>query len=214
MLQEATDPASVARIAEHSAMPHFESHPGRSLAYLSRLPVAVAEWHQPRFSRHAFLEIALKDDGLRIFGLHLSAVHSAWTEHRRTIELKSLLESIKKHQHGPHLLVGDFNTLAPGEILDNAKLPHRLRALVWLSGGKIRFRTIQRIIDAGYVDCFRKMHPAEAGFTFPAWNPHLRLDYAFVPAAYADLVRSCRVVRSANADVGSDHFPLLTEIAE
>ena len=194
-------------------MPHFESHAGRSLAYLSRFPVAVAQWNQPRFSRHAFLEIALKEDGLRIFGLHLSAVHSAWTEHRRTVELASLLASIKRHQHGPHVLVGDFNTLAPGELLDVAKLPHRLRALVWLSGGKIRFRTIQRIIDAGYVDCFRKLQPTEAGYTFPAWNPHLRLDYAFVPAAHADFVRSCRVVRSANADTGSDHFPLLTEIS-
>ena len=32
------------------------------------------------------------------------------------------------------MLAGDFNTLAPGEVLDLARLPARLRAVTWLTG--------------------------------------------------------------------------------
>jgi endonuclease/exonuclease/phosphatase family metal-dependent hydrolase len=212
ILQEASDPAGVARIAALAEMPHFASRPGASLAYLSRVPVATAEWQKPRGSRHAFLEVVPEGGAFRVFGLHLSAVHSAWTERRRTMELGSLLGAIASHQHGPHVLVGDFNTLAPGEYLDATRLPNRLRALVWLSGGRIRFRTIQRILDAGYIDCFRRIEPKDPGLTFPTWDPHVRLDFAFVPAQYADTVRDCRVLRPDNAGEASDHFPLLVDL--
>jgi endonuclease/exonuclease/phosphatase family metal-dependent hydrolase len=212
ILQEASDPAGVARIGELAGMPHGESRPGASLAYLSRVPVASAEWHKPRMSRHAFLEVVPDGGAFRVFGLHLSAVHSAWTERRRTMELASLLAAIAGHQHGPHVLMGDFNTLAPGEYLDATRLPNRLRALVWLSGGRIRFRTIQRILDAGYIDCFRRIEPQDPGLTFPTWDPHVRLDFAFVPAQYAKTMRDCRVLRPANAGDASDHFPLLVEL--
>jgi endonuclease/exonuclease/phosphatase family metal-dependent hydrolase len=211
VLQEATRPASVARIAALASMPHYASYAGTSLAFMSRKPVTVAQWNKPRFSRHAFLEVQQEGSHLRVFGLHLSAVHSAWTEHRRTVELRSLLAAIKSHQDGPHVLVGDFNTLAPGELLDITKLPRRLRAMVWLSGGQIRFRTIQKILDAGYADCFRALHPGEPGYSFPTWGPHLRLDFAFVPARDIARVTSCEVQKPAGGDTASDHFPLLTE---
>jgi endonuclease/exonuclease/phosphatase family metal-dependent hydrolase len=213
ILQEAVNPTSVTRIAELASMPHCGSHVGRSLGYLSRIPVTSALWSKPRFSRHAFLEVILEGTDFRIFGLHLSAVHAAWTERRRMFELGSLMAAIKAHQHGAHMLVGDFNTLAPGEGLDVKLLPNRLKALVWLSGGQIRFRTIQRILDAGYVDCYRKLQPTDPGYTFPTWGPHLRLDFAFVPAAHMGVVKSCTVLTPASAATASDHLPLFTEVS-
>ena len=204
--------ASVARIASLAGLPHYASREGNSLAFLSRDPLAHHEWHRPRGSRHAFLEVMPPGDPCRIFGVHLAAVHSAWTEQRRVLELRALLASIARHQHGLHVLAGDFNTLAPGERLDVRRLPRRLRALVWLSGGRIRWRTIQRILDAGYVDAFRRLHPDDTGLTFPTWAPHLRLDYAFLPAAFAARVKSCEVVTTAETRTASDHFPLAMEV--
>jgi exodeoxyribonuclease-3 len=212
LLQEATQPAVVARLASLLDMPHAGSRPGSSLAFLSRERPSHHEWHRPRGSRHAFLEVVPAGDPLRVFGVHLSAVHSAWTEQRRVRELRALLASIARHQHGLHVLMGDFNTLAPGERLDVGVLPRRLRALVWLSGGRIRWRTIQRILDAGYVDAFRLLHPESAGLTFPTWNPHVRLDYAFLPAGFAPRVRTCQVIGIPETRDASDHFPLLTDI--
>jgi exodeoxyribonuclease-3 len=179
---------------------------------MSRDPVMHAEWHKPRVSRHAFLEIVPAGNAWRVFGVHLSAVHAAWTERRRVFELRALLSSIAQHQHGPHALVGDFNTLAPGELLDVRKLPARLRALVWLSGGRIRWRTIQTILDAGYADAFRHLQPDLVGCTFPTWDPHVRLDYLFVPAVVVDRVARCQVLAADQAHAASDHFPLVAEL--
>ena len=193
-------------------MPNMAAAQRQSLAFMSRIPVDHYEWHRPRFSRHAFLEIGFTEMSFRVFGVHLSAVHAAWTERRRAFELRALLKSIARHQSGFHALAGDFNTLAPGELLDVTRLPRRLRALVWISGGRVRFRTIELVLDAGYADTFRALHPGNPGLTFPTRDPHVRLDYAFVPAGHLERVTSCEVITGPDALEASDHFPMLTEI--
>jgi endonuclease/exonuclease/phosphatase family metal-dependent hydrolase len=206
VLQEATNPSVVERVAQETGMTQWGSRAGHSLGFMSRIPVR-AEWHRPRVSRHAFLEIALDGSPWRVFGVHLSAVHAAWTERRRVYELRALLGAIGREQPGPHALVGDFNTLAPGELLDVRKLPARLRALVWLSGGRIRWRTIQTVLDAGYVDAFRHLHPDLVGNTFPSWDPHVRLDYLFVPGGFVANAKACDVLVRADPKDASDHLP-------
>jgi exodeoxyribonuclease-3 len=212
VFQEATVPAVVERLAQRTGMAQWAATRGESLGFMSREPVRHHAWHHPRFSRHAFLEIEPGAGSMRIFGVHLSALYSAWTERHRVIELRALLAAIAQHQHGFHVLTGDFNTLAPGDLLDFRKLPHRLRALVWLSGGRIRWRTIQIILDAGYRDAYRGLHGAEVGYTFPTWAPHVRLDYMFVPSGFAGRVSSCEIVTHPAAPAASDHFPLLAEL--
>lgn len=212
ILQEATAPAVIERLAGLTGMAQWAASRGESLGFMSRRTVAFYAWHHPRFSRHAFLEIVPADDDMRIFGVHLSAVHAAWTERRRVFELRALLASIARHQSGFHVLAGDFNTVAPGDVLDLRKLPHRLRALVWLSGGGIRWRTIQLTLDAGYVDAYRALHPDNPGFSFPTWDPHVRLDYLFVPAAFAARIRVCEILSDPPAAAASDHLPLVAEI--
>jgi exodeoxyribonuclease-3 len=212
IFQEATRPTVVEHLAKATGMSHWASIRGQSLAFMSGIPIAHHEWHRPRLSRHAFLEIVPSGTTMRVFGVHLSAVHAAWTERRRVFELRALLKSIARHQTGFHALTGDFNTLAPGELLNPRELPHRLRALVWLSGGRVRFRTIQIVLDAGYADVFRSRHRGEPGLTFPTWKPHVRLDYLFVPAGHLDRVRSCDVVTLPETRDASDHLPLLAEI--
>jgi exodeoxyribonuclease-3 len=212
VLQEATAPGAVERIAREAGMAQWGSRAGQSLGFMSRAPVEHAGWHRPRVSRHAFLEIVPAGGAWRVFGVHLSAVHAAWTERRRVYELRALLVAIQQHQHGAHALVGDFNTLAPGELLDVRRLPARLRALVWLSGGRIRWRTIQGVLDAGYRDAFRHVEPDLVGYTFPTWDPHVRLDYLFVPEAALDRVGACEVFMPDGVREASDHFPLVAEL--
>ena len=211
VFQEATDPKVIETVAGLCGMPHWAAKPDYSLGFAARAPVAAHIWNQPRGSRHAFLELVLPDDS-RIFGVHLSAVHAAWTEYRRMRELRALLGSIKSHQHGFHVLAGDFNTVAPGDIFDPRKLPGRLRTLVWLSGGQIRWRTIKTILDAGYADVYRDIHGAAiSGFTFPTWGAHVRLDYVFVPTVFRDRVTSCEIYKHDACAAASDHYPLVAE---
>lgn len=213
LLQEATRPEIIERIASRCGMVACGTRPKTSLGFMSRRPVRRHAWHHPRLSRHAFLEVQPADTAVRLYGVHLSAVHAAWTERRRLVELASLLRTIRAREGGFHVLAGDFNTLAPGELLEIRRLPRRLRALVWLSGGRIRWRTIEAVLNAGYTDGFRRLHPDEPGLTFPVWDPHVRLDYVFVPAGSSARLLACDVVRASPACRASDHFPLLTEIS-
>jgi exodeoxyribonuclease-3 len=213
MLQEASRPDVVERLAQATRMVAWGATRGRSLGFLSRVPIEHHRWIRPRWSQHAFLEVMPAGIDIRIFGLHLSAVHAAWTEARRVRELRALLAAIKAHAHSHHVLAGDFNTLAPGERLDVSKLPYRLRLLVWLSGGRIRWQTIAIMLGAGYVDAFRFLHEGEPGLTFPTWDPHSRLDYVFVPKAFADRVTACDVVTESPAlRLASDHLPVRAEL--
>jgi endonuclease/exonuclease/phosphatase family metal-dependent hydrolase len=213
VFQEATRQPVIERLAEQTGMKVWASRPGYSLAFMSRLEIAHYDWHRPVGARHPFLEIVPAGTEARIFGLHLSAVHSNWTERRRVRELRALLKSIEKHQEGFHALVGDFNTLAPGELLDAQRLPPRLRPLVWLSGGTIRWETIRIMLDANYADGYRALHPLEKGFTFPTWDPHLRLDYIFLPSQFANRLIDCQALDGiALARKASDHFPLLSQL--
>lgn len=213
VLQEATRPGVVELLARETGMSQWGARPGHSLAFMSRVAVTHHEWHRPPGARHPFLEIVPEGTELRVFGLHLSAVHSNWTERRRMQELRATLKSIEHHQHGFHVLTGDFNTLAPGELLDWRLLPPRLRPFVWLSGGSVRYETIKIMLDAQYADGFRALHPDVEGFTFPTWSPHVRLDYVFLPARFAERLEECRVVREGAAVArASDHFPLLARL--
>jgi exonuclease III len=121
-----------------------------------------------------FLEIVPAGSNARIFGLHLSARFSKWDERRRAREIRSLLDGIKRHQNGFHVLVGDFNTLAPGEALKLNRMPAWIRGLIWISGRKLQRETIQLMLDAGYGDGFRMLHRATRDIRFPTWDPHVQ----------------------------------------
>ena len=55
----------------------------------------------------------------------------------------------------------------------------------------------------------------QPGYTFPVWEPHVRLDYVFTPSAYADRINAVEVRKTPEATrSASDHFPLLVEIEE
>ena len=213
VLQEATDPRVVERLSEETGLKIRAAQRGNSIAYLSRVPVKRHEWHRPRGSRRHFMEIELEGSNLVVFGIHLSAVHAFWTERRRMRELRSLLAWVGARGADFHVMVGDFNTLAPGELLDAQKLPSRLRALVWLSGGRVRYQTIQILLAADYADAFRRLHPEDPGYTFPTWDPHVRLDFVFTPNKHEGRVTECRVLtESPGVREASDHFPLLAHV--
>ncbi|HLM03233.1 MAG TPA: endonuclease/exonuclease/phosphatase family protein [Pyrinomonadaceae bacterium] len=213
VFQEASDPGVIEYLGDACRMPFRAARAKNSVGFISRLAVVHHEWHHPRGAHHSFLEIQLSETEMRIFGLHLKARFSKWSERQRHAEIRALLESIKRHQDGFHLIVGDFNTLAPNEVFNLPLMPLWIRALIWISGRDIRRDTIQTMLDAGYLDGFRHLYPDDKGYTFPVWQPHVRLDYIFVPARYSAHLKSCEVVKAPPvAARASDHFPLLCNL--
>lgn len=223
-LQEAREPRVVERIATLAEFPYCGSRPDHSTGFLSRVPVLAHAWRHPPQTRHALLEVALADSLPRLFVLHLRAWFSKWSEQRRARELRGLLDGIRdqlereQHAFAFHVLAGDFNALAPGELFDSSPMPAWIRGMVWLSGRDIARSTIEMMRADGYADAWRTMHPdsvREPGYTFPVWNPHVRLDYVFMPTAYASRVVACEVRRAPEvARTASDHYPLLVELSE
>lgn len=213
VFQEATDPRVIEELARATDMPLWAARPAHSIGYISRIEIAHHAWHRPAGARHSFMEIVLGGSGARVFGLHLSARFSKWSERRRGREIRALLTGIAEHQAGFHVLVGDFNTLAPGELLDVRRMPGWIRALVWVSGRDIQRETIQVMLDAQYADGYRYLYPQDKGYTFPTWDPHLRLDYIFIPTQFAPRLRASQVIiQPAEVAQASDHFPLLAEL--
>jgi len=90
--------------------------------------------------------------------------------------------------------------------------------MIWLSGRDIARTTIDMMRADDYVDAWRalyKDHVNDPGYTFPVWNPHVRLDYVFTPSAYASRFVACEVRKTPDVvRTASDHFPLLVEISQ
>ena len=223
-LQEATHPAVVERIAKLAGFRFSGSQHSHSTGFLSNVPVVSHAWRHPPRTRHALLEVSLADGFPRLFVLHLRAWFSKWSERRRATELRGLLDGIQQQlikedrAFAFHVLAGDFNALAPGELFDSSPMPAWIRGMVWLSGRDIARSTIEMMQTDGYVDAWRTLHSdhaADPGYTFPVWNPHVRLDYVFTPAGYASRFSACEVRYDTDAKrAASDHFPLLVEISE
>lgn len=212
IFQEATRPGVIASLAGASGMKAWDASSRHSVGFMSRLEVSHHSWRRPRGVRRAYIRVVLAETGLRVYGVHLTPLHGNWTEAWRARELKAMLAALEKEPPGFHVLTGDFNTLAPNETFDVKRLPPRLQLLAWIGGRTIRWQTIQVMLDAHYLDAYRMLHPGDPGHTFPTWDPHVRLDYLFVPRDAAERLRSCVVVNGPETKLASDHFPLLAEV--
>jgi endonuclease/exonuclease/phosphatase family metal-dependent hydrolase len=144
--------------------------------------------------------------------VHLRPRFSKWAERLRAKEIRFLLSKLEDDvsRDLPHVLVGDFNTLAPGDEVRIESMPIWIRTLIFISGGRIQTDTITHLLQSGYVDGFRRLHPKKRGFTFPSFSPHIRLDYIFLSPNASDCLTDCRVIDSPPAvTMASDHYPLL-----
>jgi endonuclease/exonuclease/phosphatase family metal-dependent hydrolase len=109
----------------------------------------------------------------------------------------------------PHLVLGDFNALAAADYA----APEALARLRTYQAGRgwpaPAFDLVDRVLRAGYVDAAA----AGAAPTFPAQAPERRIDYIFLPQAWAAGLAACRPIATPEALAASDHLPLLAELA-
>jgi endonuclease/exonuclease/phosphatase family metal-dependent hydrolase len=124
-VQEANDPAALHALAErlgmHCIMGYAAS--GYHVALLSRWPIRAWTQHGRPIFQKALLEAVIDLPGeaqpWHVFVAHLTADffrgHAA--ERRRVAEIRAILDCMApaRERGTPHLLMGDFNTLAPGE---------------------------------------------------------------------------------------------------
>jgi endonuclease/exonuclease/phosphatase family metal-dependent hydrolase len=178
-------------------------------ALLSRYPIRSAEAHLmvdlPGREQRGLLRAAL-DTGhtapLVVYVTHLDHRH----EEARLAQLKSLLALVARFAPHPHLILGDFNALAPSDYdAPPNKLQKSGREVI--TGGQV----VTHLLHTGYADAYAAagQGPPE---TWPTPDPTARIDYAFLSPPLAARLRCCRRWDTPLARVASDHLPVLVEL--
>lgn len=189
-----------------------ESNNGHDhVAWLSHLPIVRAKNHRLPIFAKTLLEIEVVADGvsLALFAAHLKAGQDHEQEKRRVAEIQAILDILQTCGSQPHLLLGDLNSLHPQDQPDIAQYlatePEEHLC------DTTRRRALLRLLSAGYIDCYRALHPTEAGYTYKLPTPGLRLDYAFAAPTLARRLSACDIITGGEAETASDHYPIWAE---
>lgn len=136
--------------------------------------------------------------------------------HLDTYAPQQRLDGILRRLSGPpSLVLGDFNNLRP----DDPDAEHVWQVLLppyqtRFSGGAplegADGRVFKALEQAGHIDLFRHMHPADRGATVRAAGG-MRIDFIFATSDLAQRVTRCEVLDASPADEASDHFPVVAE---
>src|SRR5262249_8071319 len=97
LFQEATRPAVIGSLAKSTGMNKRAASPRHSVGFMSRVEISHHAWHRPRGVRRAYLELELAGSATRIYGVHLTPVHSNWTEAWRARELRAMLDALARN---------------------------------------------------------------------------------------------------------------------
>ncbi len=234
-------------------------------ALLSRYPILSTRAHSTSvLTKQPLLEVCVEEsDGqpLTVFVAHLTAAFSkGWAANlKRRRELAEIVRILGPHQGTNYLLMGDFNSIAPGDRVKGSRFlrymtdpdlydhlasggTHGLPSLNYVVPPALRFVNpllvaapqnpalcalfdavdplyaprsgFDLLSKAGYVDCFRTLHPYEPGFTWPSSLPAGRIDYIFASPSLAGRLSACEVERYGGDVSGadsSDHLPVFAE---
>jgi exonuclease III len=215
-LTEADDPLVVATLAERLGLQHIwaEGSGDRHIATLSRYPILEWQIYRRRPLTQAVLETKLDFAAgpISIYNAHFLPTLLLPFEIRRWQAIGKLLQIIHARQPGPHLIAGDLNAIAPGDRVLQRHNPVQMRRLMAWQLNIIFRLALPRLLKAGYVDCFRRLHPTADGFTWMPGNLTTRYDYILADSFMAAQLQSCRVVDDiAAVCTASDHLPLLAE---
>ncbi len=185
------------------------------VAWLSRSPVMYNEnYRLPVFAKTLLkIEILWEGSPLALFATHLKAGQDEENDAYRAKEMRAILGILQSFKERPHMLVGDFNTIHPADSVDvSAYLATR-------SGKKGENEPVPQfprlviplLLEAGYVDCYRTLHPMTPGYTYKLPIPGLRLNYIFASPLLAKRLYECDVVTGGEAEKASDHLPIWAE---
>ncbi len=216
LLLEVTEAAVVMNFAASLNMHSFVAEGNQfSMALLSRWSIIQAKSYHPFPPiRDTVLDAGIEYETggcFYVIGVHPVASPGTLIETWRIWELSVALKRAAAHRENPCVMAGDFNAIAPGDQVVTDSAARYMRLLYKLQLGRIFRQAIRRIQAAGFVDCYRHLH-TDDGFTIPAPNPKVRLDYIFAnPQAEAGLM-CCEVVTHPEAvHFASDHYPLVAE---
>ncbi len=200
-LLEANDRDNVEQLARELEMQLVfgEANSEFHVAWMSRLPLLHTDNHRLPVLTKTLLEIELQWERrhIHLFATHLQHKREPEFEQKRVEEMRAIIDVMRRAGDRPHLLVGDLNTLRPG---DPTGVETDMPRVV-----------IPMLLASGYIDCYRRTHPIAAGYTYKLPDLALRLDYMFASIEMSLHLHSCDVVNTEEARTASDHLPIRGE---
>ena len=136
-------------------------------------------------------------------------------ERTREVQLAEVLRAFadRRERAERHVLLGDFNANAPGQMLVRERLKPSSQAAFDANNGDLPRRVVSQLLAAGYVDTFAARNADAAAVTcsFTTLHPGQRVDYVF---AFGDLrVTGAWIEADRLATYASDHYPVGAELA-
>ncbi len=192
-----------------------------AVALLSRWPFVHTINHAAFRSKPDCLLEALvrtpSNEEMTLGILHLHPHAREQDEAIREEELDNVLEVFELHrrQRRSHLLLGDFNANSPFQNIEIEKCKPSTREEWRQNGGHIARRAIQKILTAGYFDCYYTLHPerAKTTGTFSTQFPGQRVDYIFTHSIPTSRLKEAWIEQDRLAKYASDHFPIGLEVS-
>ena len=192
------------------------------VAVLSRWPFEVisrALTGNEEDSHARYLEVMI--DGVRMVNAYLpngNPIGSEKFEYKLAWmdRLKSQMMLWLKEER-PTLVGGDLNVIP--EDIDCHKPSYWMRDALFQPEPRARYRAI---LDMGYTDAFRSLHPDEGGH-FTYWdyfrqsfehNRGIRIDHLLLSPALAQRMQNCVIDKQPRTwDKPSDHAPIVLTLA-
>lgn len=197
-------------------------------ALLSRLPILASAAHHltpvPGKEQRGLLEARIQVPGrdpLTVYVTHLDHTD----EDARLVQLRALRTWTVRDRNRPHLVLGDFNAIAPWDFADRPEALAALsrnpkaRHMVQSARGSAKAgdasaggpQVVAQMEKAGYVDAYPRFGTPGAQSFIPATNPAIRIDYIFVSAPLLPALTHCTVWQEPAGEEASDHRPVLAE---
>jgi exodeoxyribonuclease-3 len=201
---------------------HVSQKSYNGVATLSRLAMETKSKTLPgdELDSHSrFLEVMVGD--VRIVNVYLPNGNPVGTEkfEYKLAWMDRLLTSMSrwKSEGTPTLIGGDFNVIP--EDIDCHKPASWVRDALFQPETRDRYRAM---LELGYVDAFRKLHPEQAGeFTFWDYfrqafenNRGIRIDHFLLSPSLAPRLIRCEIDKVPRVhERPSDHTPILVSLA-
>lgn len=180
---------------------HAEANSEFAIGWLTRGPLARGVNHRLPVLEKTLLEAEY--GGVHLFATHLAAGRREEHETRRIAEVEAILAVLGRCA-GPHVLVGDFNAVAPDEPIGDPPPEERVE--------HVARRPVALLLEAGYVDCYRAAHPEPAGWTYLSHHPWARLDFVFASPDLGRRLVDAGLRDDGTARIASDHLPVWAEL--
>ena len=188
-------------------------------ALLTRYPVlAHAGHHLTPIEGHeqrGLLEMrVLLPDGRTPFSVYVTHLDHR-SEVVRVQQLSAVFSWTARDRARPHLLLGDFNALAPGDYVER---PAALEAVAadetFAHLVQDEMQVVPRLLRRGYIDAQAASADGIPAPTFPAAAPQVRIDYVWASTPLAAALRWCQRWTDDETAEASDHLPVVAEIDE